>query len=78
MRIAMKLLPAFVLGFAASLAQGQEIVTLQTRPGVTQSYFLTRVPGDPQAVAVLFPGGAVPSACARKTAAPASARTTFW
>jgi len=57
MRIAMKLLPAFVLGFAASLAQGQEIVTLQTRPGVTQSYFLTRVPGDPQAVAVLFPGG---------------------
>jgi len=57
-RIAMKLLPAFVLGIAASLAHGQELVTLQTRPGVTQSYFLARVPGNPQAIAVLFPGGA--------------------
>jgi len=34
----------------------QEIVTLSTRPGVTQSYFLARAPQDPQAVAVLFPG----------------------
>jgi len=57
MRIAMKLLPAFVLGFVASLAHGQEIVMLQVRPGATQSYFLARAPQSPQAVAVLLPGG---------------------
>jgi hypothetical protein len=34
----------------------QEIVTLPTRPGVTQSYFLTSIPKTLQAVAVLFPG----------------------
>jgi hypothetical protein len=34
----------------------QEIVTLATRSGVTQSYFLTSIPKDLQAVAVLFPG----------------------
>lgn len=34
----------------------QEIVSLPTRPGVTQSYFLAGVPNTPQAVAVLFPG----------------------
>jgi hypothetical protein len=34
----------------------QEIVVLPTRPQVTQSYFLARVPQAPQAVAVLFPG----------------------
>jgi hypothetical protein len=34
----------------------QEIVTLPTRPGVTQSYFLTSIPKNLQAVAVLFPG----------------------
>jgi serine aminopeptidase S33 family len=39
----------------AALAQ-QEIVTLATRPGVTQSYFLTSIPKNLQAVAVLFPG----------------------
>ena len=39
----------------AALAQ-QEIVTLSTRPGVTQSYFLTSIPKDLKAVAVLFPG----------------------
>lgn len=53
----MKALPVFVLGVVASLAQGQEIVTLQTRPGVTQSYFLARAPQSPRAVAVLLPGG---------------------
>ena len=37
----------------AALAQ-QEIVTLATRPRVTQSYFLTSIPKDLQAVAVLF------------------------
>ncbi|HVO92405.1 MAG TPA: alpha/beta hydrolase [Terriglobales bacterium] len=34
----------------------QEIVTLPTRPGVTQSFFLTSIPKDLRAVAVLFPG----------------------
>jgi hypothetical protein len=38
-----------------ALAQ-QEIVTLPTRAGVTQSYFLTSTPKNHQAVAVLFPG----------------------
>jgi hypothetical protein len=40
---------------ASGLAQ-QEIITLPTRPGVTQSYFLTSIPKDLQAVALLFPG----------------------
>jgi pimeloyl-ACP methyl ester carboxylesterase len=39
----------------AALAQ-QEIVALPTRPGVTQSYFLTSFPKNRQAVALLFPG----------------------
>lgn len=43
-----------VSGMAAS---AQEIVTLPTRPGVTQSYFLASQPKNPQAIAVLFPGG---------------------
>src|SRR4029079_17739960 len=39
----------------AALAQ-QEIVTLATRPGVTQSFFLTSVPQELRAVAILLPG----------------------
>jgi hypothetical protein len=38
----------------APLAHAQEIVTLQTRPGVTQTYFLA--PDKAQGVALLFPG----------------------
>src|SRR5438094_3160174 len=34
----------------------QQIITLATRPGVTQSYFLTSIPKNLQVVAVLFPG----------------------
>jgi len=37
-------------------APAQEIVTLATRPGVTQSYFLTSIPKELGAVAILFPG----------------------
>jgi pimeloyl-ACP methyl ester carboxylesterase len=37
-------------------AHSQEIVTLNTRPGVTQTFFITSLPKDPQAVAILFPG----------------------
>ena len=53
----MKSLLAAILGIVVPLAYGQEIVTLQTRPGATQSYFLARAPQSPQAVAVLLPGG---------------------
>ena len=53
----MKRLLAAILGIIVSLAHGQEIVTLQTRPGVTQSYFLAGAPQSPQAMAVLLPGG---------------------
>ena len=41
--------------FRSAVAQ-QEIVTLPTRPGVTQSYFLTSIPQSLQALALLFPG----------------------
>ena len=41
--------------FSPAIAQ-QEIVTLPTRAGVTQSYFLTSIPKNLYAVAVLFPG----------------------
>lgn len=39
-----------------AIAAAQEIVTLPTRPGVTQSFFIARLPENPLAVAVLFPG----------------------
>jgi hypothetical protein len=50
------LLLVLIWGGATS-AYAQEIVALQTRPGVTQSYFFARVPEKPRAIAVLFPGG---------------------
>lgn len=37
-------------------AHAQEIVTLPTRSGVTQSFLIASLPQNPQAVAVLFPG----------------------
>jgi Serine aminopeptidase, S33 len=37
-------------------ASAQEIITLPSREGVTQSYFLTSIPKNLQAVVVLFPG----------------------
>jgi len=46
----------FALLTFVTVSSAQEIVTLSTRPGVTQSYFLTSPPENPQAVAVLFPG----------------------
>ncbi len=39
-----------------AVTHAQEIVTLPTRPGVTQSYFLAGVPNNSQAVVLLFPG----------------------
>lgn len=50
------LLALFCLLSRATTALAQEIVVLSTRPGVTQSYFLTSIPKNLQAVAVLFPG----------------------
>ena len=41
---------------SSSAVAQQEIVTLPTRTGVTQSYFLTSIPKNLQAVALLFPG----------------------
>ncbi len=55
-----RLAPALLLlalgAFPGAASAQQEIVTLQTRPGATQSFFLTSVPKDLRAVAVLFPG----------------------
>jgi predicted esterase len=52
------LLPLTLLlcGFAGRVAAQQEIVSLPTRAGVTQSYFLTSMPKQLGAVAMLFPG----------------------
>lgn len=54
----MRLPLAAVLGILLPLAHAQEIVTLETRPAVTQSFLLV-APGSspPQAAAVMFPGG---------------------
>jgi hypothetical protein len=51
---------ALILGWFSALphmaSAQQEIITLQTRPGVTQSFFLTSLPKNFQAIGVLFPG----------------------
>lgn len=47
---------AVVAMIAAPPARAQEIVTLATRPRVTQSYFLAKAPEKPEAIAILFPG----------------------
>lgn len=54
--VAAQLLIGLSLVLASSPLLGQEIVALPTRPNVTQSYFLTSAPKEPQAIAVLFPG----------------------
>jgi len=48
----------WLFGLLASLpsVSAQEIVTLATRPGITQAYFLASVPKSTQAIALLFPG----------------------
>jgi predicted alpha/beta-hydrolase family hydrolase len=52
-----KKLAVLLICSIAGAAQAQVIVQLSTRPGVTQSYFLARVPENAPAIAVLFPGG---------------------
>ncbi len=54
--LALALLVRWLCSFPGVALAQQEIVTLSTRPGVTQSYFLTSVPKNLLAVAVLFPG----------------------
>lgn len=51
--------PVFLLGLLLSGAiHAQEMVTLQTRPGVTQSFFIAQMgQRKPQAVALLMAGG---------------------
>jgi pimeloyl-ACP methyl ester carboxylesterase len=50
------LLAFLCLCVVAATARAQEIVTLPTRPSVTQSFLIAGLPQSPQAVAVLFPG----------------------
>ena len=54
--IALVFCVGWLLGLPAVARSQQEMVTLQTRPGVTQSYFLTSIPKDLGAVAILFSG----------------------
>ncbi len=42
--------------FGGAPATAQEIVTLSTRPGVMQSFFIANLPQNPQVIAILFPG----------------------
>ena len=54
----LKILTACVfLLTSLAAASAQEIVTLPTRPDVTQSYFIASLPKEQRAIAVLFPGG---------------------
>jgi hypothetical protein len=41
---------------ASGASTAREIVTVSTRPGVTQSFFIANLPQNPQAIALLFPG----------------------
>lgn len=50
-------LTALFSALLATAASAQEIITLPTREGVTQSVFVARAPENPLAVALLFPGG---------------------
>lgn len=43
--------------FPAPAFAAEELVTLQTRDGVTQTFLLDTPPAQPAAIAILFPGG---------------------
>jgi len=54
-----RLLVMVMLLTAVNAGAAEEIITVSTRDGVTQSYLLSTPPADkPLAIAVLFPGGA--------------------
>ncbi len=49
---------AFVLGAGPAWpGQAEDLVSLPTRPGVTQSFYVTKPDGPPVASLILFPGG---------------------
>ena len=50
-------LTALLAALFVTTVSAQEIITLPTRDGVTQSVFVARAPEKPLAVALLFPGG---------------------
>ena len=50
-----RLVIAWIL-IASPGVYAQEIVTLSTRPGVTQSFFITNLGDNSQTIAILFPG----------------------
>jgi hypothetical protein len=52
----LSLLVPLLLLFGGTATTAEEIVTLSTRPGVTQSFFIAALPQNPQAIAILFPG----------------------
>ncbi len=47
---------AACLALLTSAASAQEILTVEARPGVTQSVLVERAPDKPAAIALLFPG----------------------
>ncbi len=53
----MRLAAAAVLGLLSVGAAAQEIVTIPTRPNVTQSFFVPGMQAKPQAVALAYSGG---------------------
>jgi hypothetical protein len=55
-RKAILLALVWLLHDSSTVRAQQEIVTLPTRAGVTQAYFLTSIPKNLKAVALLFPG----------------------
>jgi hypothetical protein len=52
---------------AASAAAAEELVKLETRPGVTQAFWVMAPPGPPVASVILSPAG---RACCSATASP--------
>jgi hypothetical protein len=56
MRLAALVVFAFALGWVFDSAFAQEVIPLQTRAGVSETYFLASAPRNPQAIAILFPG----------------------
>jgi hypothetical protein len=54
-----RLLIFLALAFVYGTASGEDIVSLSTRPGITQSYLISApASGKATAIAILFPGGA--------------------
>lgn len=73
-----RLLVAFALALSAAGSGAEDLVTLPTRSGVTQSYLLSSPgPGKARAVAILFPGSSGKVDLERETAPGSSDRGNF-